>query len=203
MSFSLSTRFIIRRSIGTRTVFPERIPLLEELLEPPVLKTHGMDQDAVVSLKDYVPPVLLSQMEASLSAEFRRHIVKTDWRRYEDPMEYSEYEQAARMLELTISTIKGTCSKFQGHPPANYGTDNEEWLRRECDRMLQEIRTGDTSRWDQVEVMVGKQWDFLSPLQREAVQPAAILLANNPHLHPSVKTRVLREIISVISKTIA
>lgn len=191
-----------RRSIGTWTVFKERIPLLEELFEPPVLKTRGMDQDALATLNNYVPPVLFRHLEASLSAEFRRHIVKTDWSCYEDPVKHSEYEQAARMLQLTLTTIKGTCSKHAGTPPEDYGVWNETWLRRECDRMLQEIRTGDTSRWDQVALMVGKRWDGLSPAQKEAVQPAATTLANNPHLHPSVKSRVLGEIVNVITKTI-
>lgn len=194
-----------RRALGAYAFAGTRVPLLEELFEPPVLKRDEMSQDAVSILKGYTPPALAAQVEAALSAEFNRHIVKTDWRTYADPMETSQHEQAARLLDLTLTTIRRSAPKYPppASPPPTVGDRNERWLRNQCALLLHELQTGDTQRWVQPEHWIGRvRWDALGKRQRALLAPAVALLGRNPHFHPDVKRRLLEEIIDVIDKTV-
>lgn len=194
-----------RRALGAYAFAGTRVPLLEELFEPPVLKRDEMSQDAVSILKGYTPPALAAQVEAALSAEFNRHIVKTDWQAYTDPIKASQYEQAARLLELTLATIRRSAPKYQppASPPPTLGDRNERWLRNQCSLLLHDIQTGDTRRWVRPEHWIGRaRWDALSERQRTLLAPTVALLGRNPHFHPNVKRRLLEEIIELVDKTV-
>lgn len=82
--------------------------MLEELFETPVLRKEDLDHDTASHLKNYSPPVLATQVEAALSAEFGRHLVRTDWSAYEDPLVRAEHDQAARLIGYTLATMRRT-----------------------------------------------------------------------------------------------
>lgn len=212
------------------------MPLLEELVETPVLRKNDLDHDTAAQLKNYGPPALMAQVEASLSAEFGRHLVRTDWSTYEDPLMQSEHEQAARLIGYTLATMGravGTTggpappiSKAKREEPS--GTDDtnsvmstkegeeervetgstgvkaEAWVKRECDQLLRELETGDTSRWEAAEYLVGRRrWAKLTAAQRDALLPAINMVGRNAHLHPANKRRLLNTIIEIVIKTVS
>lgn len=182
---------------SVRVTFPtDRIPLLEELFETPVLRTGEMNAEGLAQVKGYVPPVLSSQIEASLCHEFDRSILETDWTRWEDPL--TSYEQAARLIHHTLAIYSNQREgKMKPDEWAAVADANAEWIRSECDALLAEIQSGDYSRWTQLLDNVK-----LTPAQREAVQPAAEILGQNPWLHPRTKGEVLQEICRIVTSTI-
>ncbi|PJF17785.1 hypothetical protein PSACC_02397 [Paramicrosporidium saccamoebae] len=189
------------RSIGTAVLRAKRMPLLEELFEPVVM--GSMDHDTATLMKNYVPPTLRHQLEASLSNEFERHIVRTDWDEYRDPVVEAQYEQAARLLHYTLATTRRAAAKYpQYAPPSDIGVESERWLKVECDLLLKELRSGDTTRWENAKKLVGPKWNKLSEAQQSALEKPVMLLGKNPYLHPLIKRRVLDEITLVIKNTI-
>lgn len=194
-----------RRGIG-HAIFPcTRMPLLEELFELPVLRQGELDHDTSVALKNYTPPTLLHQIEASLSNEFKRHITKTNWSDYKDPIEEFQYEQAARLLHYTLASVRRACAKYPtapSPPPKNISSNNIKWLRQECDLLLVEIRTGKTDRWEDARKLIGPKWRTFGEERQNALLPAILLVSNNPYMHPFTKRRILEEITNVIIKTV-
>jgi hypothetical protein len=179
------------------------MPLLEELFEAPILKQDELDHEVATLLKNYVPPTLLPQLEASLSAELGRHIVKTDWDAYRDPLKDAQYEQIARMLQYTLATIRRATGKSgMEKPPASTGSASLKWLQQECDLLVQEMETGNTKRWEEARKLVGPKWRRMSKSQRDALTPSVMLLAKNAYMHPIVKRRILDQISAVIIATI-
>jgi len=177
------------------------MPILEELLEAPVLKSKELNHDTASFLKNYVPPLLLNQIEASLSHELGRHIRRTDWKEFTDPFVDAEYEQAARLLEYTMATMKSACASIGArHPTETVAKSNDTLIKAECDRLLEELCTGNTDRWELPSKLIGKA--PLEEEQQKAIAPSIMLVANNPYLHPVIKRRVLASIKDVIMKTI-
>lgn len=194
---------IWRRRIGTAVLRARRVPLLEELLEPVVLKQSMMDHDTTTKMKNYAPPVLADQLEASLSHELGRHIVKTDWSCYQDPIVEAQHEQAARLLHYTLSTIRRANSKYPSKtPPSDIGKSSWMWLQKECDLILREVMEGETQRWEDARLLAGAKWERLSETQKGAIQPAILLVGKNPYMHPVVKRRVIQQIALMVTKTI-
>ena len=177
------------------------MPILEELLEAPILKNKELNHDTASFLKNYVPPLLLNQIEASLSHEFGRHIRKTDWSEYADPFVEAEHEQAARLIGYTMATMKNACASIgTQHPIETVARKNDAWVKMECDRLLEELCTGNTDRWESPSKLTGKT--KLGETQQKALTPSIVLVANNPYLHPAVKRRILASIKDIIVKTI-
>jgi hypothetical protein len=188
---------------GTRVTFPsERIPFLEEFIEPPVLRTDEMRAEEAAELKGYVPPLLMSQVEASLTSEFKQPILSTDWSRFEDPT--SSHEQAARLLHYTLAIYGnvGRSGNQSSQDIAKQAELNDSWVREECEKLLAEIKTGDYSRWEKVEELAGEAYSQLTTKQQQAVRPAIALLGNNAWLHPRVKKQVIEEICRIVSATL-
>lgn len=202
-SYRLTGRWTARRFLGGTSVFPERVPILEELFEVPVLKGNGMDQDTAAILKNYTPPALVRQMETALCAEFTRVIQKTDWSEYENPILMAEQERAASLLHLTLTTVKGSATRcLDGTPKEDFGSKNSRWLQRECAMAEDEIRTGDSTRWEDPASLVGQEkWTVLSEQQKKLLSKPIATLASNPNFHPNVKHRILLEMVDVIQKT--
>lgn len=176
----------------------ERIPLLEELFEAPVLRTKEMRAESIAELKGFIPPVLPSQIETSLTAEFGHPILQTDWTAFKDPLD--SWEQAARLLHRTLAIYSNVLTKRDWKEAAQI---NEAWIREECEKLTKEIREGDYSRWESIDSIVGAELlAKLSPAQLEAVRPAALLLGRNPHLHPKLKHEIMQEICDVVASTI-
>lgn len=186
-----------------RVSFPvERMPLLEELLEVPVLRTGEMRAESLAEVKGFVPPVLPDQIETCLSAEFDRSILETDWNRYEDVT--NSHEQAARLLHYTLA-IYSNVGKSAVQKPEEIkalASGNQEWIKTECQLMLKEIQDGDYSRWEAAEKLLGEMHGKLSEAQRKAVMPALAIIAKNAWLHPKTKAQVLAEICRVVSATV-
>lgn len=196
-----------RRWVGSVAFRTSRMPLLEELTEPLVLRQDlsNAGAGANASLKNYIPPTTTRQIEASLSHEFDRHIVKTDWSTYSDPVVDAECEQAARLLQYTLAAMHDATAKANTDatlPPEDVGWDADTWIRAECEVLLAEIESGSTERWEDAERLVGEQWPSMSAEQQKALRPAVLLVGKNPHFHPRVKTAILQEIRSVITATI-
>lgn len=212
------------------------MPLLEELFEAPVLRKDNLDHDTAAHLKNYRPPALMAQVEASLSSEFGRHLVRTSWAAYDDPLVQNEHEQAARLIGYTLATMGRAVGTTGGPAPliskreqggaGGDGTDSEAstgkgagergtktratgaraeaWIERECDQLLRELETGDTSRWETAEYLVGRRrWTKLTSTQRDALLPAINMVGRNAHLHPANKRRLLNSIVEIITKTIS
>lgn len=177
------------------------MPILEEFLEAPILKNKELTHDTMSLLKNYVPPLLLSQVEASLSHEFGRHVRKTDWKEYADPFVEAEHEQAARLIEYTMATMKNACASIgTRHLIETVARNNDTWVKAECDRLLEELCTGNTDRWESPSKLIGK--NQLGEEQQKALAPSIMLVANNPYLHPAVKRRILASIKDILVKTI-
>lgn len=195
------TRRFASLSLKSRVSFPaDRIPVLEELFEPPVLKTSEMEADALNATKGYVPPVLLSHIEASLTSEFDRPILETQWEKYEDPTKSEE--QAARLIHHTMAVYSGV-ARMATPELAKLAKLNEAWIREECDALLEEIRTGDYARWANADALLGPEWSGkLTPTQLQSVKTALVILGKNANMHPKVKQQVADEICKVVSATI-
>jgi len=198
----LCTRALASSAIGSKiksVSFPvERIPFLEELFEAPVLRTKEMRAESIAELKGFIPPVLPSQIETSLTAEFSQPILQTDWTAFRDPLD--SWEQAARLLHQTLAIYSNVMGKRDWKEAAKM---NEAWIKEECEKLEQEIREGDYSRWESIDSIIGAELlAKLSLAQLEAVRPAALLLGRNPHLHPKVKHEIMQEICDVVTSTI-
>lgn len=156
--------------------------MLEELCELPVMSTASLNAEQLSQVKGVTPPLTSHQVEASLSHEFNRHIVATDWSEYTDLR--SSWQQAARLLHRTLASMPEM-------------EDASEWLKEEATLLEREIQTGDYGRW--VNLLDNRE---LTEEQRQAAGPAARLLARNPHLHPTIKQQVMDKILSILTTTI-
>lgn len=180
-------------------IVADRIPVLEELFEVPVLRTKDMRAESISEVKGFVPPVLTSQIEASLLEEFKQPILETDWNQYENPLD--SWEQAARLIHYTLAIYSNVGG--ENRDLAATCAQNQAWIRQECSKLYEEIKTGDYTRWESLDSMIGVETKSkLTSAQLDAVRPAVALLGRNPHLHPKVKQEVIREICSVIMATI-
>ncbi len=181
-------------------IFPaERIPVLEELFEAPVLMSKEMRAEDLAEVKGFVPPVLKSQIEASLRKEFNRPILATDWNRYEDPL--TSHEQAARLIHHTLAIYSnvGRTVPMSPEAVADLANMNEEWIREECKLLLNEIETGSYERWESVESFISVE---LTDAQMDAVKPAIAIIGKNAWIHPRTKREVIQGIINVVTSTI-
>jgi len=189
---------MIRRLFTTAVFRGGRTPLAEELVEPVVLKAGSLNAELLNTVKDYVPPMLSAHLESSLSDEFGRRIVRTDWSHFQDPLIEAQKEQAARLLEMTLSSLQLALKTI---PSKDLSKLRSEWVERECQRLWNEIQTGETARWEDPALLI-RGWDKLSDACKNHVLPAISILAKNPNLHPRAKRLVLREIVTVINATI-
>lgn len=196
---------IKRRNIG-HAVFPvKRMPAPEELLEVPVLDTATVDHDTHANLKGFIPPVLYHQLEASLSTKFNEHIVKTDWTLYYDPLQAAEEEQAARLLQFTLMSLREMSPGplVSSEQRIAFRTKLDLWLRNESQILSEEMRSGDTTRWREPEQLIGeKAWKEWSEARKGAIKSALNQVVSNPQLHPRVKQKILAGIVEIIEKTI-
>lgn len=187
---------------------PGPVPLLEELLARPILRTEGLSAETMATVRSFRVPVLPKQIARSLAWEFGRRIVatRTDWGRFEDPL--PSYAEAAESIKRTLVAL-GNRSR-QPDKTGMYsvarrtvegyfeeGRENERWIREECQTMLREIETGDYSRWTDFDKLVSRAGE-LTETQRSMVMPAVDKVASNPDMHPLIKREVLSHIVDVI-----
>lgn len=179
------------------------MPLLEELVEAPVLRTEELSAEQQAELKGFTPPLLLSQVEASLTHEFGQPILETDWSQYEDPT--TSYEQAARLLHHTLA-IYSNVARQEGESGNEWvkklADSNNEWVRKECELLMEEIQSGDYSRWELVDELAGPAISSLTAKQQQVVRPAIAIISKNAWLHPRSKTQVVDELCRVVSNTV-
>lgn len=178
------------------------MPLLEELFEVPVLRTGEMRAESLAEVKGFVPPVLPDQIETCLSTEFDRPILETDWRKFEDVTD--SYEQAARLLHYTLAIYSNVGKSAIQRPEEikALASNNQEWIKSECQLMFKEIQAGDYSRWEAAENLLGDIHGKLSESQRKAGMPALAIIAKNGWLHPKTKNQVVSEICRVVLATV-
>lgn len=184
---------------STSVVFPvERVPVLEEIFEAPVLRTGDMRAETLAEVRGFVPPVLRSQIEASLTSEFGQPILETPWEKYRDPA--TSWEQAARLVHFTMAVYSNV---VKDRKVLEMAAANTEWVEAECQRLYDEIRTGDYSRWESADSLLGEQWAAkLSPAQLLAVKPSLQIISRNASLHPKIKQEVMHEICKIVHSTV-
>jgi len=197
------TRSLSTASVTSSVIFPaERMPLLEEILEPPVLRISEMRAETVAEVKGFVPPVLPSQIEASLCTEFGHTILESNWDRYEDPT--TSYEQAARLIHHTLAIYSnvGKAERQSGTEVQQIAKMNQEWVRKECELLVEEIKTVNYDRWELAELLAGEQFAKMTAAQKAAVRPAIAIISKNAWLHPRTKGEVVQDICRIVTSTI-
>jgi hypothetical protein len=188
-----------------------KYPVLEELMQMPILKTEGLRAEVLAELRDFKVPVSRNQVERSLAYEFGGRILATatDWSQFEDPL--SGYEEAARCIKTTLAALSNRASKpdkmgkYSLINPSiqdifKQGEENEMWIREECEVMLRELQTGDYSRWMDYDKLVDAE---LTEEQKAMMMPAVEELGANPTIHPKIKREILSHICAVVQEAAA
>lgn len=162
--------------------------ILEELFSAPIFnssKEESLDTETKKLLREYVPPVLESQVENSLVGEFKEPIVATKFEEYE-PLYYS-FVNANKIIRETVQHEYLVGKREKKEKIA----DIDEFIKNECDLMVNEIQSGDYKRYEEFKP---KKLQLKHDYSKNAVETAEHILRMNPYIHPIIKTSLIENI---------